>query len=124
MILVDDHHRQVATAALRTVTVAPSEMSAMAKLYSVSRFIRITVCSSIDVGARLCRTRLPHRLRLQGDEHPIRLGAHEVVDTHHYGHRVLHRRDQEAESLLHKAPSHVADQFGCFGRGATGEEVE
>src|SRR5689334_9280476 len=30
-------------------------MSAIAKLYSVSRFIRITVCPSIEVGSRLCR---------------------------------------------------------------------
>src|SRR6476620_5356162 len=29
-------------------------MSTLAKLYSVSRFIRITVCPSIEVGARLC----------------------------------------------------------------------
>ena len=42
VVLIDHHHRQVSVAAVGDRQVAPSEMSTMAKLYSVSRFILIT----------------------------------------------------------------------------------
>ena len=44
VVLVDDHHRQVALAGFGDGEDCPVAPSMTIKLYSVSRFIRITSC--------------------------------------------------------------------------------
>jgi len=75
-----------------TVTEPPSEMSTAATLYSVSRFMRITGWCSTGVGARWCRSPVDAAgIGDEGREHPVALGADEVVDVDDESHKVTPR---------------------------------
>ena len=95
----------------------------MALLYSVSRFWRITGWSSIEAGLAVMASTLIRPPALQRGEHPVGLGAGEVVDIHQRCHCCsLARRgsvtgDGSCRAVCCRCPSdhHAESQDGGAG---------